>query len=299
MTQPKLTTLITLLLLVPAIVDAQGYNTLVNIPGVTGADLTFASYINVLYNLAIVAAALIAVIQIVLAGAKYMMTDVVSGKSQATSDIRGALIGLLIILSSWVILNTINPDLKNIRLAQGLQDVPVHYNATVNVTGGEERTLITEIIGEISCFGEAEGNANPGCNETACQGVWVNDGSVAGCQGYTEYGYLSNVNSTPHSQDVALGITVPSDSCGDITCDFITTYLNENFPGYTNNTSAWTDQELFGVSTSELRNGFIPFSLNLGVNFDDTAIMFCSSEGNQSFIVTLANGNSYYSCLSS
>ena len=102
-------------LLVPASVFAGGGQGFVPIVGIPGLDNQgdFNGYINALYTLAISLAALIAVIKIVIAGAKYMLSDIVSSKSAAKDDIRNAVIGLLIIIGAVVILNTINSDLTN------------------------------------------------------------------------------------------------------------------------------------------------------------------------------------------
>jgi hypothetical protein len=69
-----------------------------------------------LYALSISLAALIAVVKIVIAGAKYMLDPLVSGKSEAKSDITNALIGLLIIIGAVVLLNTVNSDLTNLQI---------------------------------------------------------------------------------------------------------------------------------------------------------------------------------------
>ncbi len=94
------------------------YVPMIDLPGVTNpnSSTSFASYASALYSVAIVVAALLAVIRLVIAGAKYMMTDVVSGKGQAINDIKGSLLGLLIIISAFVILNTINPNLTKISI---------------------------------------------------------------------------------------------------------------------------------------------------------------------------------------
>jgi hypothetical protein len=51
------------------------------------------------------------VVKIIIAGVKYMFTDIITQKGQAKKDIQGALLGLLIIVSAVIILSVINPDL--------------------------------------------------------------------------------------------------------------------------------------------------------------------------------------------
>lgn len=95
------------------------YQPLVGIPGVSNAASDFGTYINQLYFLSISLAALLAVIKIIIAGVKYMLADVVTSKADAKSDIWGALLGLLLIVSAVIILGTINPNLTNLNVLSG------------------------------------------------------------------------------------------------------------------------------------------------------------------------------------
>lgn len=92
--------------------------TLIGIPGINVTDFTgengLGLYVNALYRLSISIAALLAVIKIVAAGAKYMLSDIVPAKEDAKKDIQGALIGLLIVIGAIVILNTVNTDLTDV-----------------------------------------------------------------------------------------------------------------------------------------------------------------------------------------
>ncbi len=109
--------------------DAVAFVPLVGIPGVDNAS-SFGSYVNALYALAISLAALIAVIKIIIAGAKYMLSDIVSSKSAAKDDIKNSLIGLLIIIGAVVILNTINTDLTNTNISADsvtLDNTPIQF----------------------------------------------------------------------------------------------------------------------------------------------------------------------------
>ncbi len=76
-------------------------------------------FILVNYNYALSIAGILAAVMIIIAGAQYVTSG---GNSEAISSakkrIGGALIGLLIAYLSYVILNTINPALVNLRLPQ-------------------------------------------------------------------------------------------------------------------------------------------------------------------------------------
>lgn len=103
---PLLTTLL-MLLTIPLVGFAQ--NNLVNLP--IGETDSFNDYINAIYVMFISIAALIAVVKIIIAGVKYMFTDIVTQKGEAKKDIQSALLGLLIVMSAVLILFVINPDL--------------------------------------------------------------------------------------------------------------------------------------------------------------------------------------------
>jgi len=90
----------------------------VGIPGVTdkgaGATPSLVDYLNAIFTLTISLAASFAVVRIVVAGFQYMMTDAWGGKEEAVSTIWAVVIGLIVLLLSWVVLHTINPDLVNL-----------------------------------------------------------------------------------------------------------------------------------------------------------------------------------------
>jgi hypothetical protein len=110
---------------------------------------TFNEYINLLYVTSISVAALLAVVKIVIAGAKYMLSDVVTNKSDAKKDIKGALLGLLLIIGAVIILNTINPALTDGGLnITKIKRVPLSISApSVRATGGQ---AIDQIANDIA-----------------------------------------------------------------------------------------------------------------------------------------------------
>lgn len=97
---------------------------LVGIPGIENPDVNFNKYINTLYAISISLAALLAVIKIIVAGVKWMLTDVVTSKQEAKKDIQGALIGLLIVISAVLILTVINPNLVNFDILPESETTP-------------------------------------------------------------------------------------------------------------------------------------------------------------------------------
>ncbi len=102
------------ILVAPVILFSQPlvYEPLVKIPGLNDTSSSdLSSFVNKAYAFSISIAALLAVIKIIIAGVKWMMTDKVGSISEAKSDIQSALIGLLIIISAVLIINIINPDI--------------------------------------------------------------------------------------------------------------------------------------------------------------------------------------------
>lgn len=93
------------------------------LPFTTGAaNLSTEGYINALYRIAISIAAILVVIKIILAGVKYLFSDVITNKEAAKKDIRSALLGLIIILGAVTILQTINPQIINMDVLSRLND---------------------------------------------------------------------------------------------------------------------------------------------------------------------------------
>ncbi len=110
---------------------AEPYVPLVGIPGVpTTGGGNLAVYFNRLYLLTISVGAIIAVVKIFIAGIKWSMSDVVTDKSSAKSDIRGALLGLAILLVPFIVLKEIYPDLTNLNFLQNAPTVTLTPNPT-------------------------------------------------------------------------------------------------------------------------------------------------------------------------
>lgn len=105
------TTLAFLILVTPSLVLGYEYkHSLVVIPGYDSGG-GFESFVNLIYGLSISVAALLAVVKIVIAGVKWMLSDVVTDKGEAKKDIQSALFGLIIIISAVLIITLINPDI--------------------------------------------------------------------------------------------------------------------------------------------------------------------------------------------
>ncbi|MCD5381621.1 MAG: pilin [Candidatus Pacebacteria bacterium] len=124
-----------LLILIPAVSLAQFYDPIVGVPGVDPKNSDFNVYINSIYALSIGLAALLAVIKIIIAGVKWMLTDVVTSKEEAKEDIKGALIGLLIILSAVLLISVINKDILDVDLKMKPENFNNTYQAKAAPVG--------------------------------------------------------------------------------------------------------------------------------------------------------------------
>ena len=87
------------------------------IPGVIERGNTdLNQFFNGLFKFGIIIAGFLAVVMIAVGGIQYMSTDAIHGKSEGRERITYALMGLLLILFSWILLNTINPDILSFNL---------------------------------------------------------------------------------------------------------------------------------------------------------------------------------------
>lgn len=124
---------------------SESYQTLVNIPGVnTDSDLDLDKYINALYALSIGIAGLLAVIKIVIAGVKWMMTDIVTSKGEAKKDIQGALIGLLVVLAAVLVITVINPQILDVNL--NIERTSLANSAQTSDTDPSVNNIVTRCL---------------------------------------------------------------------------------------------------------------------------------------------------------
>jgi len=83
-----------------------------SLPGV-GAESNINEYLPAAFNLTVGIALVLAFIFITIGGVTYATSDALSGKAQGRDYIENAVLGLLLIIGSYVILSTINPQILN------------------------------------------------------------------------------------------------------------------------------------------------------------------------------------------
>lgn len=97
------------------------YTPLATLPGLdtkinTTDKCAFGKYLNIMINLIIGLIAIGAMVMIVIGGLEYMTSELISSKDEGRKRIQNAILGLVIALGSYLLLNTINPDLLNVCL---------------------------------------------------------------------------------------------------------------------------------------------------------------------------------------
>lgn len=109
---------------------AGEYTPLVGIPGVPTSGATgLPEFFNRVYLLTISLGVLFGILKIAFAGVKYSTTDVLSSKQSAREDIKGVIIGLLILLGPALVLQTINPKLTNLDILSAATKINLDKSA--------------------------------------------------------------------------------------------------------------------------------------------------------------------------
>jgi hypothetical protein len=86
--------------------------------GAGAEEVNLPRLVNQLFIWGIAIAAILAVLYIIIGSIQYMTTDAVSGKEVGKTKIMSAVAGLILALVSWIILETINPNLLNTNILQ-------------------------------------------------------------------------------------------------------------------------------------------------------------------------------------
>jgi len=113
--------------------DTIPYHMLEPIPGI-GTDSTvtnFGVYLSQVFTISLQIATVLAVLMISYGGFKYITVESFVGKSDAKKKITDAIIGLVLLLVSWLLLYTINPDLVNNDF-----NIPSPASSTTSFSGG-------------------------------------------------------------------------------------------------------------------------------------------------------------------
>ncbi len=104
----------TFLWFLPWGLEAAGWKPEVGIPTMSGKDANFYTYVEAIYNFAAMMVGIVGVLMFLVGGFQYMVSAGNRGMAgEARKTMINALVGILLVLFAWVLLNTINSDLTN------------------------------------------------------------------------------------------------------------------------------------------------------------------------------------------
>ncbi len=120
------------------------YTPLAGLPGLpegqpidTSQSCAFGNYLNIIFKAVIGICAVLALIMIVFGGIEYMTGGTASEKSGGKDKILNAILGLVILLGSYALLNTLNPQLLNVCLNLKPVEIVVKPIVDFDVSGAQ------------------------------------------------------------------------------------------------------------------------------------------------------------------
>jgi len=134
--------------------EAVEWKTITDLPGLpAGKPVTLDNFIIVLYDFLLSAVGIAAMFMIVIGGFRYLTAaGNAAALSEAKDIIYSALYGLLLAISVWVIVSTINPDLVYLK-QPGTTVSPKNYNCMLAGTAC--------VAGDNCCYGVCVGGVCP------------------------------------------------------------------------------------------------------------------------------------------
>jgi hypothetical protein len=86
---------------------------------------SFGDYLSIMFTFLVSFAGVLAVVMLIFGGIQYMSTDSLSGTESGRSKMYQAVFGLIIVLASYVILNTVNPNLVKFNFSIQGQEIEI------------------------------------------------------------------------------------------------------------------------------------------------------------------------------
>ncbi|MEK7120823.1 MAG: pilin, partial [Patescibacteria group bacterium] len=102
--------------------------------------VTLSSYLGKAYQAFFITAGLLATLMLIVGGFQYMISESGGNKSKAKDQMWNAVWGLLLALSSYLILYTINPGLVETNFKLEVKPIPIQTSAGGVVEGGDTPT---------------------------------------------------------------------------------------------------------------------------------------------------------------
>jgi len=147
---------------------AFAYKLLEPLPGLNNVNVTLSSYLKWLFPFTLTVVAILAVLMIVVGGLELVGGGSEGLKTSGKKKIEGAVYGLLLAISAYLILNTINPNLVNMNL--DIKPVTIENDsAGVSISTGPTCRIEYKNIGiskvySISNFASDSGGCVVVCN---------------------------------------------------------------------------------------------------------------------------------------
>lgn len=148
----------------PLVAMAQTYSTLIEADDLFNQGSGLVGLLNGIYLVVVGLAAILAVLKIIIAGVKYMLSEVVTDKGSAKKDIQNALLGLLILLSTYLILDFINPNLVGLNFIDNLRQLETQSPPAPNSTSLSSQNQAANEAAA-SAAANAADEVSGGCNE--------------------------------------------------------------------------------------------------------------------------------------
>lgn len=260
------------------------YTVLAPLPGIStlsGKNI-LGEYLPAIFKLAIGLSAVFAVLMIVIGGFQYISSDAIMKKSEGKERIKNAVLGLVLVISAWLILNTINPNLLNINL---------NIEAITTTSTGGFGTLSKEGV-KMTDAQIADSNAVRA--SLATEDVWTykgpcTEGQTTGCVN------LNGLSETIKSGLVTLNSVCDKSSTGG--CNTIITGGTES--GHSTNSLHNTGNAVdlrtdANLSAYIVTNGGIPVQTDYGLRYEmkiDGKTFYFLDEGNHWHVSTGSSGN--------
>ena len=151
----------------------QGYAPLESIPGLTdkistSTPINLAEFLNSGFSFLVGISVVIAVVMITIGGFQYLTSAASGSKEDAKSKIQNSVKGLLLILLTYIILYTINPDTVSLEFLTGVRDTSkidqaapqgttrYYFDYHENEVGSEDEKIRDILATKIACDTQVE-----------------------------------------------------------------------------------------------------------------------------------------------
>lgn len=142
----------------------MSYAYLAPLPGFTDGSVSrLGEFLRVFFTILILVAGVLAFIMIVIGAITYLSSDAFSGKAEGKEMMLNAVLGLILALGSWLILNTINPNLASsleIHIPSVSLDGDTNIFPSVFTSGTTAYSLPPDLVGSLNLYCPGSGGVS-------------------------------------------------------------------------------------------------------------------------------------------